>query len=142
MYKPGRCDTDSLSVASQRGVSICFSPDGRTLAVSDSNGRIHLVDAKLGTEYLELSGPSFNRIYRLIYSPDGSQLAVLSASNMAGIWHLNRLQAELRDRELGWTEREQADSFMPRSDAIGETNRPSLSDARSMTSSEDRFDVR
>ncbi len=125
------------------GVSICFSPDSHTLAVSDSNGRIHLVDSKRGTEYLELSGPSFTRIYRLIYSPDGSQLAVLSASNMAGIWHLDRLQAELRDRELGWTEREPADSFVPRSDAIGETNRPSPTDAKSVNSTrEDRFDVK
>ena len=89
----------SVTGGPNNGVSVCFSPNGRTLATSDSYGRIHLLDAKKGQEYMVLTGPSKTQINQLIFSPDGSQIAVLSGGQTAAIWHLDKLQAELHVAE-------------------------------------------
>ena len=51
-----------------------------------------------------MTGPSNPQINQLIFSPDGLQLAVLSGRQAAAIWHLDKLQAELEDRDLGWAD--------------------------------------
>ncbi len=94
----------SVNGRPSNGVSVCFSPDGRTLAAfrllwSDPfagckrRPRIHGFD---GT--IECSDTSDD------LQPDGSQLAVLSGRRTGSIWHLDKLQAEHEHRELGWAD--------------------------------------
>ncbi len=82
------------------GVSVCFAPDSHTLAVSDSYGRVHLVDARSGHELMLLTGPIERQIVGMYYNPNGTQLAILSAWGTADFWDLDCIQAELKSRQL------------------------------------------
>ncbi len=84
------------------GVSASFSPDSRTLAVSDSSGNVHLINASSGHEYLLLAGPVGRQVCSLHYRPDGKQLVVLPGGEPAHLWNLDAIQAELDARNLGW----------------------------------------
>ncbi len=82
------------------GVTICFSPDSQTLAVSDSYGRVHLMDPLSSREQLQLNGLIDKQILGMCYKPDGSQLAILSGGDTADFWNLNVIQSELEARNL------------------------------------------
>ncbi len=84
------------------GVSLCFSPDSKLLAASDSLGRTHLIDAGSGRELLLLVGPTEKQINSLCFNPAGTQLAVLREGGTAHAWNLDVIQAELDARNLCW----------------------------------------
>jgi eukaryotic-like serine/threonine-protein kinase len=82
------------------GVSVCFSPDSKMIAASDSLGRTHLIEATSGRELLLLVGPTEKQINSFCFNPDGTQLAVLREGGTAHVWNLDVIQAELNARNL------------------------------------------
>lgn len=100
---------------SSSGVTTCFSPDGRILAVSDSLGRIHLVHPRTGHEFLLITDPDEILTEQLLFSPDGTRLAALLASNPPRIWNLAAIQTELNARNLGWPSEGSIGDFFPQS---------------------------
>jgi WD40 repeat protein len=68
----------------QGGGSMAFSPDGKTLAVRESDDLVRLVDVETGrprSEPLLTGGPS---IYELVFSPDGRMLAAVAGIDTPG----------------------------------------------------------
>ena len=65
--------------------SICFSPDGTTLASGGFDNNVHLWDAATGAHKAILKGhESF--IWRVIFSPDGSLLASAGTDKKVRLW--------------------------------------------------------
>jgi WD40 repeat protein len=68
-------------------LSIAYSPDGRTLAASDSNGEIRLWDVQDGQCLLTCSGHT-NWVRAIKFSPDGRSLASSSDDRSIKLWDL------------------------------------------------------
>lgn len=64
---------------------MAFSPDGKILAIGDSNGTLKLWEIETGNEIRELSGHS-SLISDLPFSPDGRLLASTSFDGQVKIW--------------------------------------------------------
>lgn len=60
--------------------SVCFSPDGHTLALGCHSGNIELLDLQKDT-LSDLIAPNSNSAYSLSFSPDGTKLAVGHLTN-------------------------------------------------------------
>ncbi len=82
------------------GVSVAFSPDSRMIAVSDSNARINLFDPTSARKILALTDPNNRLTERMVFNPDGSQLAGISKSDVVLLWDLVSISEELRSRNL------------------------------------------
>ncbi|CAD8214616.1 unnamed protein product [Paramecium octaurelia] len=65
--------------------SVCFSPDGSTLASGSVDNSIGLWNTKTGQQKAKLYGHS-NSIISVSFSPDGSTLASGSFDNSIGLW--------------------------------------------------------
>jgi WD40 repeat protein len=90
---------DGMSV---NGVQVCFSPDSRVLAVSDSTARINLFDPVSGRKTAILTDPNGDHVSQMVYNPNGNQLAVM-AGNRGGVvhvWDLAAIRDELKQRNL------------------------------------------
>jgi WD40 repeat protein len=68
-------------------LSIAYSPDGQTLAASDSNGEIRLWSVLDGQCLLTCSGHT-NWVRRIEFSPDGRSLASSSDDRTLKLWDL------------------------------------------------------
>ncbi len=68
-------------------LAIAYSPDGQTLAASDSNGEIRLWNVRDGQCLLTCSGHN-NWVRAIKFSPDGKQLASSSDDRTIKIWDL------------------------------------------------------
>ena len=71
-----------------------FSPDGRTLAVSDAGGRVHLLDSVTRKEVWAL--PHERRVTGLSYSPDGKLLVTGDVQGYITLWE-PATQTKLRE---------------------------------------------
>jgi WD40 repeat protein/Flp pilus assembly protein TadD len=85
------------------GGAATFSPDGTILAVGNDKGVIRLLRAESGEELARLEARSDARADRTRFSPDGTQLVVLSYDHQAvHIWDLRKIRAELARLGLDW----------------------------------------
>lgn len=74
---------------------IGFSPDGRTLALAASDGKVRLFDAAAGNELSPIDGHSA-RVVEAAFSADGHTLATASADGACIIWDLATRAPRLR----------------------------------------------
>ncbi|WP_436527301.1 nSTAND1 domain-containing NTPase [Actinoplanes sp. HUAS TT8] len=68
-----------------------FSPDGRTLASTDFNGRVHLWDTRSRSPIATLTGHG-DRSSSLSFSPDGKLLASSGFDYTFGVWRLDNAE--------------------------------------------------
>jgi WD40 repeat protein len=90
-----------LALAGEHVSCLTFSPDGRTLAMRSSEGRLYLVEAATGQERARLSAT--DRGTALAFSPDGRALALASWEGIR-LWDLTSgaQRAHLVGHEGGW----------------------------------------
>jgi tetratricopeptide (TPR) repeat protein len=79
-----------------------FSSDGRLLALATSRQRVALMDWVQGRRLATLGGPPSSYICGLVFSPDGTRLAVTRRQHEVQIWDLRQLCRELARFELDW----------------------------------------
>ncbi len=92
--------TVNVQGASPSGVNVCFSPDGRLLAVSESGARIHLADPATGKIITTLTNPHQAGTSQMEFSPAGDHLAVASGDSVF-VWDLVALHESLVSFGLG-----------------------------------------
>ncbi len=81
--------------------AVTFSPDGRTIAVSDYLGSIGLWDVMKGEEQVTLKGPGLGES-TLTFSPDGKILAAGGSKGLV-LWDVaSRKELRRVDGEFGW----------------------------------------
>jgi WD40 repeat protein/tRNA A-37 threonylcarbamoyl transferase component Bud32 len=87
-----------------RGWGLCFSPDGRLLAVMDARKVIHLVETESGRMVARLESPDSCGITCATFSPDGSRLVVTSNDLPAAVhvWDLRAIRKRLAAIGLDW----------------------------------------
>jgi predicted NACHT family NTPase len=68
--------------------SMSFSPDGKLLAIGDSNCVISLWDSTTRREIVTCKGHT-NRVYSVAFSPDGATLASGSEDQTVRLWNIN-----------------------------------------------------
>jgi WD40 repeat protein len=86
LHVPGKCDIRPNSPSP----SFAYSPDGRALAVADSDGTIHLVELASGKFRRHLAGGHQSGICALLFSADGQRLISGSADMTALVWDIAR----------------------------------------------------
>jgi RNA polymerase sigma factor (sigma-70 family) len=67
------------------GDSLAYSPNGKWIATSDTNGTIHLWDPATGEEQRQLRGHE-KGVFHLAFSPNGSWLASSSEDETIRLW--------------------------------------------------------
>ncbi|MEQ1829349.1 MAG: serine/threonine-protein kinase [Pirellula sp.] len=82
------------------GVSMAFSPDSKMIAISDSGGKIRFFEPSSGRKLFVLANPNDEQISRIVFNPNGTQLAVISDSQSVNLWNLDALSEELHSRQL------------------------------------------
>jgi serine/threonine protein kinase/WD40 repeat protein len=81
----------------------CFSPDRRTLAITDRQDSVLLVDSVTGHEFARLEAPLQSMILRLRFSADGSRLAAVCPGNhVIQLWDLRLIRQQLAAMKLDW----------------------------------------
>lgn len=110
----GRGETEIWDVAANRrvrrmerapgqlAITPAFSPDGKLMAWARSNYEVHLLDARSGAVLLRLPNAELRMISRMMFSPDGERLLILSASAPAQVWEIRKLRRELAGLGLDW----------------------------------------
>lgn len=82
--RPGR----NHAIALARGTAITFSPDGKTLVLTTSQGDVRLIEVATGQSYRELPGTG-QPVTSVAVSPNGRLLATaLSGVNTVLVWSL------------------------------------------------------
>lgn len=81
---------------------MAFSPDGSTLALSQSQQAIRLLDVTSGEILALLNLPEADRTNWLSFTPDGSRLAVAHTDHVIQLWDLDRIRRQLGEMELDW----------------------------------------
>jgi serine/threonine protein kinase/WD40 repeat protein len=81
--------------------AVCFSPDGKMLALGPWRGAVRLVDPATGQEVATLSTPGKELITNLAFSPDGSLLAVC-CHEVIQVWDLRLTRRQLKEMNLDW----------------------------------------
>ncbi|CAD8162590.1 unnamed protein product [Paramecium octaurelia] len=79
--------------------SICYSPDGITLASGSWDESIRLWGVKTGQQKAKLDGHS-SAVFSICYSPDGNKLVSGSAYNSTCLWDHCLIQRKLLFRKL------------------------------------------
>lgn len=80
---------------------MCFSPDGRILAIAQTRDLVKLVEAATGSELATLEAGSQTP---LAFTPDGGQLVVAGERGALHIWDLTRIRRQLATMKLDWGE--------------------------------------
>jgi tetratricopeptide (TPR) repeat protein len=85
------------------GTGLCFSPDGRLLAVEDASRIIHLVETATGRTLAQLESPDLCAVGGATFSPDGSRLVVATNDGPAvHVWDLRAIRRQLARLGLDW----------------------------------------
>src|SRR5262249_18900814 len=79
-----------------------FGRDGTCLAIVPHQYEVRLVDPITGQEFATLTAPEPQEIFALMFSPDGSQLAAGTSTNMIQLWDLRVLRRQLAALNLDW----------------------------------------
>ncbi|MEU7556270.1 trypsin-like peptidase domain-containing protein [Streptomyces sp. NPDC044571] len=77
-----------LKIASTAVIAVAYSPDGKKLAVTDTDNSAHLYDAATGAPGPVLKGHS-GAVYAVAFSPDGRTLATGSEDSSVRLWDAN-----------------------------------------------------
>ena len=80
---------------------MAFSPDGRTLALSDAES-VRLVDPATGREFATLEAENTRENSSLGFGGDGRWLAVAGGSDSLHVWDLRTLREHLSNIGLDW----------------------------------------
>ena len=91
----------SVPNGGQRG-QVAFSPDSRLAAIPYAGQCIRLIAPDTGRQFATLEPRLAQNIYSPAFSPDGSQLAVTTWSQLIQLWDLRRLRTELASMHLDW----------------------------------------
>ena len=68
--------------------AIVASPDGRSVAVAHSDGRVTLLDAASRVESKQLMGPGDHAAAGLVYTSDGRYLVSVDRDSIARVWNV------------------------------------------------------
>lgn len=82
--------------------SAAFSPDGKTLAVVHSLGKVLLLDAAEGRELAVLEACDAQMITELCFNPDGTLLAAACETRRIQVWDLRSIRRQLAAINLDW----------------------------------------
>jgi WD40 repeat protein len=72
-------------------LAITWSPDGTKIATGNTDGSIHIYNARSGQELSVFQGHT-DAVEAIAWSPDGSRLASASFDNTARIWNISTRQ--------------------------------------------------
>ena len=82
---------------------VAFSPDGRLMAFEMAPGIIHLKDAASDRTVARLEDPHADRAYWMSFTPDGTQLVVMTHLPIAvHVWDLGAIRQRLKGMDLDW----------------------------------------
>jgi WD40 repeat protein len=85
------------------GSGLCFSPDGRLLAVQDADKVLRLVEAATNRTVARLESLDTHNLESGVFSPDGSRLVVTTPEGPAvHIWDLRSIRRKLAGMHLDW----------------------------------------
>jgi WD40 repeat protein len=85
------------------GRGLCFSPDGRMVAVMDVSRLIRLVETATGRTVARLESPDLCDAFAATFSPDGSRLVVVTNDGPAvHVWDLRAIRRHLVKLGLDW----------------------------------------
>jgi WD40 repeat protein len=82
---------------------VCFSPDGRLMAVHMAPGIIHLRDAATDRIVAKLEDPQGDHAGWMSFTPDGTQLVVNAGyAKAVHVWDLRAIRQRLKGMGLDW----------------------------------------
>jgi WD40 repeat protein len=85
------------------GDALCFSPDGRLVAVRDATRAVRLVEAETGRTFARLESPDSCDVIHGSFGPDGSRLVVTTNEGPAvHVWDLRAIRRKLVEMGLDW----------------------------------------
>jgi eukaryotic-like serine/threonine-protein kinase len=82
---------------------VAFSPDGKLMALEMEPATIHLLEVATGRTVARLEDPHGDRATWQGFTPDGTELVVVSTYGSAiHIWNLRAIRARLKEMSLDW----------------------------------------
>jgi serine/threonine protein kinase/WD40 repeat protein len=82
---------------------VAFSPDGKVMAMEMAPAVLHVKEVATGRTVARLEDPHGDRAYWQGFTPDGSQLVVVSRyASAIHIWDLRAIRARLKEMNLDW----------------------------------------
>jgi WD40 repeat protein len=87
-----------------QALSVCFSPDGESIAAGFSDGALMILDSQGGEEECTLTGHTYG-VTSVAFSPDGKHVASGSHDNTVRIWDVatgKEAMAPLRGDKSSW----------------------------------------
>lgn len=81
---------------------LCFSNDGKLLALADTSSLVHLVSPQTGETLAQLEPFPRNEIIAMTFNPGASQLAINRVGAPTQIWNLRRIRQHLAQMRLDW----------------------------------------
>jgi serine/threonine protein kinase/WD40 repeat protein len=85
------------------GHGLCFSRDGRMLAVQDADKIIRLVETETARTIARLESPDLSRVRSAAFSPDGLRLIIATNDGPAvHVWDLGLIRGRLAEMGLDW----------------------------------------
>ncbi len=81
-----------------------FQPNGELMAIAHSRWQVRLVDTKTRKPVATLTSLDERPVRRLMFSPDGTRLAIARDDNVIHVWDLRALgqQMQLVGLAQGW----------------------------------------